>query len=119
MTNSVEIPGTVFGYPFLQLDEEDAVYKPYALYINRFVRDIATSEGACGQSASMDGDFYVYEADELRFSYLDSPWGNDHYYVHWNGQCVYHCQDTPGRMTIQEHIPGRWLLAFGASENGA
>lgn len=108
MSSSIRIPGHVC-YPSLRLDEDDSAYKPYASYVNGLILAAVMHDGTIGRSPSMDGDLYARIAGRIRLEYLDSPWGNDHYYVYQDGRCVFHCQDTPGRMTIQEHWPGDWL----------
>ena len=107
MSGKIIVPGTVV-YPSLRLDEGDSEYKPYACYINGLIRKALNRGCTLERCLSMDGDLYKRSGGNPCVEYLDSPWGNDHYYVYQHGSCVYHCQDTPGRGTIQQHVPGDW-----------
>lgn len=93
----------------LRLDEGDEQYKSYAERVNSAVFKLAVKNGKAFASEAMSGTSHVFECAGLRVEYLDSDWGNDHYYVIDDGEFVYHCQDTPGRMTLQLHAPGDWF----------
>ena len=108
MSSMIKVPGTVL-YSSLRVDEGDSEFKPYASYINSLIRESLVRDCTFGRSPTMDGVLYKRADGRIRVEYLDSPWGNDHYYVYQHGSCVYHCQDTPGRGTIQQHILGDWL----------
>lgn len=111
MDGKIIVPGIVV-YPSLRLDEGDSEYKPYARFVNGLIRKALNRDCTHGRCSSMDGDLYKRTDGRIRVEYLDSPWGNDHYYVYQHGSCVYHCQDTPERGTIQQHVPGEWLSAL-------
>lgn len=111
MNGKAKVPGIVV-YPSLRLDEGDSEYKPYACYVNSLIRKALSRGCTYERRSSMDGDIRKRTDGRICIECLDSPWGNDHYYVYQHGSCVYHCQDTPGRGTIQQHVPGEWLSAL-------
>ena len=103
-------------------------YAEYCALINTVIRETTITKGAWRPDKTWSGDVYVYQDANVKMSFRNSTYGNDHYLleVHrsvWNDlpgsvnpfmineggpwNFVYHFQD--GRQVLLFHLPGQWF----------
>ena len=123
--NNLNIPGIVAGLKTMQISETP--FTGYCELINSIVMKMASAKGK-RIFIDVANTAYVYEDGNVRFTYIDSDYGNDKYRVEVNrsvwddipeginpfmvnegSDYNYVYEYMVSREILMFHLPGNWL----------
>ncbi len=111
MNNRIKPLGEVFYFDI----DADSEYRPYAAFLNDAISHVVFDPKQDTSHTSIGADdWFEVTVRNLTVRYMKSGYCNDHYYVFVGQECVYHCQDSSGRLTVCGHIPGPWVYELAA-----